>query len=303
MGRADHRFLARFVLCLAPLAVMDLGAGALDRQTAPAACALLSRPEIEGIVNAGLSQGEPRVQAGAATMCRFTGKRGGVVTILIRRIPGEDWVSRQIERMSRSWPTFREAPGIGERSFLYDMKEAGAVLCVFRGDYYIQISLVRMEKHPPCRLQPKNWRGQRSRTSRPDVRNSGRRADGIRPHTLPRISPKLSAPLSALPVLSPENRQLARASESPRIAPVPVCGDRARPRPTPGAGPPAKCLRDCRASPAPRDEPRRTSPQSTRPMRRLWPADRTARPAGTPPLRNRPDSAASAAYPGAASRA
>ena len=144
MGRADNRFLARFVLCFALLAVMDLGAGAPDRPTAPAACDLLSRPEIERIVSAGLSQGEPRVQAGAATMCRFTGKRGGVVTILIRRIPGEDWVSRQIERMSRNWPTFREVPGIGDRSFLYDMKEAGAALCAFRGDYYIQVSVFRM---------------------------------------------------------------------------------------------------------------------------------------------------------------
>src|SRR5664279_5991615 len=54
-----------------------------------------------------------------------------------------DWTSEQVKRMHDNRCTFREVPGIGDRSFLYDMRATGAALCVFRSDYYLQISVFR----------------------------------------------------------------------------------------------------------------------------------------------------------------
>lgn len=53
-------------------------------------------------------------------------------------------MTEQVARMTHGirLGTYQEVPGIGERSFLYDLRQAGAVLCVFESGYYLQLSVV-----------------------------------------------------------------------------------------------------------------------------------------------------------------
>ena len=39
---------------------------------------------------------------------------------------------------------FRPAAGLGERAFVFDMGGAGAAVCVFRGEHYLQVSAFRI---------------------------------------------------------------------------------------------------------------------------------------------------------------
>jgi len=117
---------------------------AAQQSVAPAACSLLSRAEIEQTVGAGVSPGEYRLVGETATACRFAAKGGGVIAILVRRIPGRSWAAEQIGRMVSNPRRFREVFGIGDRSFLYDMMATGAGLCVFHADYYVEVSAFRI---------------------------------------------------------------------------------------------------------------------------------------------------------------
>lgn len=67
--------------------------------------------------------------------------------ILVRVAPSVDWVRDQVARMNVGvrLGTYREVAGIGNRSFLYKTRSAGAVLCTFGGGDYLQISLFRRE--------------------------------------------------------------------------------------------------------------------------------------------------------------
>jgi hypothetical protein len=38
--------------------------------------------------------------------------------------------------------SFHPVAGLGEKAFLLDMRDAGAALCVFRADYYLQVSVI-----------------------------------------------------------------------------------------------------------------------------------------------------------------
>jgi hypothetical protein len=137
------------LLCLT---VLISAAASAQQANAPAnACTLLTSTEIAEAVGARVYQGEARIQSDTTTACRFAGAEGGVVAVLVRRIPQEKWASEQIDRMQRNPRSFRELPGMGERAFLYDLNGTGAVLCVFRGGYYMQLSVFRMGGAPKAR--------------------------------------------------------------------------------------------------------------------------------------------------------
>ncbi|MBZ5728979.1 MAG: hypothetical protein LAP87_28875 [Acidobacteriia bacterium] len=95
---------------------------------------------------APLHEGQERVRNGAATSCSFAAEFGGHIVIMARRVAGGSWSAQQIERMQREsgHGGFRDFPGLGDRSFLFDLHTAGALLCVFRGGYYLQISVFGM---------------------------------------------------------------------------------------------------------------------------------------------------------------
>ncbi len=126
-------------------------AAAISSGQGPTACALLSRPDVVAAVGTPIGEGVPRIADRDVTSCSFAVERGGQVAILVRRAPAGDWAAEQVARMRRGvhLGTYREVPGIGDRSFLYNVRRAGAVLCVFGSDYYLQISLFHMGEDPP----------------------------------------------------------------------------------------------------------------------------------------------------------
>ena len=112
----------------------------------PDACALLSRLDVQDAAGIPVGAGVSRLRTATLTSCSFAGERGGRLAVLVRTAPTGDWVSEQAGRMKRGirFGTYREVPGIGDRSFLYDMRGAGGVLCVFGAGYYLQVSLFRL---------------------------------------------------------------------------------------------------------------------------------------------------------------
>lgn len=107
----------------------------------PTACGLLSAGEVEQALHVPVSNGSPRVNTEILTSCVFTDGRGGVVSILLRRNTSQDWTTEQRRRMSGS---FRPFAGLGDSAFVLDRREQGAALCVFRGEYYLQISIFQV---------------------------------------------------------------------------------------------------------------------------------------------------------------
>jgi hypothetical protein len=117
------------------------------------ACSLLSRLEAQDESGMALGEGIPRLKRAEVASCEFAGKRGGQVAVLVRPFPGADWVSAEMERMSRvrKLGTYRQVAGIGTRAFSYELHGSGAqnsgaqssvgVLCVFGSNFYLQISL------------------------------------------------------------------------------------------------------------------------------------------------------------------
>jgi hypothetical protein len=149
------RFIVIFLTCL----MGRVGAPASSQAFAgpPDACGLLSTLEVAEAVGTPLKVGVSRWSTGTLTGCSFAGERDGKVAILVRRAPAADWVSEQAGRMTRGvrFGTYREVPGIGYRSFFYDMQRKCAVLCVFGVGYYLQVSLVRQgaDSRTPAVLQ------------------------------------------------------------------------------------------------------------------------------------------------------
>ena len=109
------------------------------------ACDLLSRLDVGEAVGLPVRDGLPRLGSGSLTSCWFATGRDGEVGILLRRLPDADWLSAQAGRMALGVGigSYREVAGIGDRSYLYEMRSAGAVLCIFGAGYYLQISLFR----------------------------------------------------------------------------------------------------------------------------------------------------------------
>jgi hypothetical protein len=121
------------------LSVMARSAGA-GQNNATSACTLLSQAEIEQAVGAVINSGENRLTIDGASACRFTIKGGGLITVVVRSPSRPDWISEQIARMASHPQRFHEVNGIGDRSFLLDMTEKAAALCVFHADHFIQVS-------------------------------------------------------------------------------------------------------------------------------------------------------------------
>jgi hypothetical protein len=121
--------------------VMSGGVATAGSATAGAVdpCALVSRAEAADAVGAEVGEaarfGTERM-AGCAM--RFS---GGAIRI-VAGVPGGDWLEEQIGRMARGvrMGGYREKGGMGERAFVRDGTTV-AVLCVFEGRRYLQISV------------------------------------------------------------------------------------------------------------------------------------------------------------------
>jgi hypothetical protein len=133
------------------LSVMALPACA-GQNNAPSACTLLSQADVEQAVGAAINSGEHRLAIESASACRFTIEGGGLIVVVVRRPSRPDWTSEQIARMASYPQRFHEVNGIGDRSFLFDMTEKAAALCIFRADHYIQVSAFGVAQ--PSKLLP-----------------------------------------------------------------------------------------------------------------------------------------------------
>jgi hypothetical protein len=122
------------------------------QNNALSACALISQAEIEQAVGDAIKSREDRLPVETASACRFTMKGGGLIIVLVRRAARPDWISEQIARMASHPQRFHEVNGIGDRSFLFDMAEKAAAICIFHADHYIQISAFGVA--PPPKLLP-----------------------------------------------------------------------------------------------------------------------------------------------------
>jgi hypothetical protein len=145
-------FLAPTIIASAIcLGVIARPAGAWQNN-APSACMLLSQAEIQQAVGAVINSGENRLTIEGASACRFTIKGGGLITVVVRSPSRPDWISEQIARMASHPQRFHEVNGIGDRSFLLDMTEKAAALCVFHADHYTQVSAFGVAQ--PSKLLP-----------------------------------------------------------------------------------------------------------------------------------------------------
>jgi hypothetical protein len=96
--------------------------------------------------------GRKRLAIESASACRFTVKGGGLIMVVMRRPGRRDWMSEQIARMASYPQRFHDLNGIGDRSFLFDMTEKDAALCIFHADRYIQVSAFGVAQ--PSKLLP-----------------------------------------------------------------------------------------------------------------------------------------------------
>ena len=102
-----------------------------------------AQPDACGLLRGGeVRSAERRAMTGGSSVCRYGVGDGGILTVVVRRVPAR-WAAEQIERMAKNPERYREAE-LGDRSFLFDMGEAGAALCIFQGEYYVQLSVFRM---------------------------------------------------------------------------------------------------------------------------------------------------------------
>jgi hypothetical protein len=112
---------------------------------APSACGLLSREAVEQVL--GTSLGNARVGAnnGDVTSCSFPIKGGGSISILLRRNANRAWIAEQEERMNLGdrYGNFRPVAGLGEKTFVLDMRDAGAAVCVLGAASCLQVSVFR----------------------------------------------------------------------------------------------------------------------------------------------------------------
>lgn len=113
------------------------------QSAAPSACSLLAREAVEQAFETSL--GEARVGANneTVTSCLFPIKGGGSLSILFRRNAGRAWIAEQEQRMDMGvrYGSYHPVAGLGGQAFVLDMRDAGAALCVFRADYYLQVSV------------------------------------------------------------------------------------------------------------------------------------------------------------------
>ncbi len=111
----------------------------------PNACALLSRLEVGQAAGTTVGEGELRLRTATLTRCMFARRDGANAALMVRRIPSGNWESEQRGYFQRGvqFGAYREMAGIGDRAFSRQIGQ-GSVLCVFVGEYYLQVSLFRM---------------------------------------------------------------------------------------------------------------------------------------------------------------
>jgi hypothetical protein len=107
------------------------------------ACTLVSATEVGHALGVAINDDSQRVTTEALTICLFKDFKGGAVSVLVRHNPSRDWIAEQENRMGRS-ANFRAVGGLEDTAFVLDRRGDGAVLCVFRGEYYLQISAFRL---------------------------------------------------------------------------------------------------------------------------------------------------------------
>jgi hypothetical protein len=128
---------------LLPIVLLSAIGTAARAENPAGACHLLSQAEVEQAVHFPSDNGSIRVNSGALTSCTFRAEGGGSVSVLLRRDAPRRWVAEQQRRMTAG-SNFRAIDGVGDSAFVLDLRQAGAALCVFRGDYYLEISVVRL---------------------------------------------------------------------------------------------------------------------------------------------------------------
>jgi hypothetical protein len=107
------------------------------------ACNLLSASDVQEVVQLQSDQGSTRINAGILTSCTFRIVGGGSVSVLLRHDDSGTWVVSQRRRMTGA-PDIRPIDGMGGSAFVLDLHDSGAALCVYRGNYYLQVSVVRL---------------------------------------------------------------------------------------------------------------------------------------------------------------
>ena len=124
-----------FGYALGLLAVMSGAKAESPLTTCPLASAVEAARAFEGVIG----NDARRVSSEAMTICVFKGDKGGAVTVLVRHNLSKHWLADQQNRMRHSTNS-RGMEGVGDAAFVLDRHQEGAVLCVFRGEDYVQVS-------------------------------------------------------------------------------------------------------------------------------------------------------------------
>jgi hypothetical protein len=126
-----------------PIALLLAVCTPAHAQSSPTACNLVSHAEVERALHVPVGFGSARVNSELVTSCLYAADRGGTVSIVLRHNPPAVWIAEQRQRMT-SPGGFRPVSGLGGSAFMLDAREQGAALCVFLGEYYLQISVFRL---------------------------------------------------------------------------------------------------------------------------------------------------------------
>ena len=108
------------------------------------ACALLTRAEIQAVLNQNVGEGKinPNSNPAVGAPCGYTIGAGGVFSILAKTTnPGETAAKVMAELKKRKIPV-SEAPGIGDRSFFSSPGYGMVQLNTFKGGHYLIITML-----------------------------------------------------------------------------------------------------------------------------------------------------------------
>jgi hypothetical protein len=106
---------------------------------AQSACDLLSRSDIQQVIGTAGEGGRSQVNTGVVSTCVFDFGGDGRIAVLVRHHARRDWILAQSGRMASQ---FRSVEGLGDRAYRLHL-QAGAALCIYRGEDYLQVSALR----------------------------------------------------------------------------------------------------------------------------------------------------------------
>lgn len=110
---------------------------------ARAACAVVTREDVQEALGRAVGAGEEQLGAGEST-CDYASGRGQV-TITVQRIKAKMDLVREMASLEASIPNarVRETPGLGAPAFSLDIAGAGTQLFVVRGeDVFVMVSVL-----------------------------------------------------------------------------------------------------------------------------------------------------------------